>query len=624
MHSLVLAVASPFWLHSQDRVKAWLVGGLTAALLVAENALTIYFSYITRDFNTALAEKDAQGFYAGVKRYLIVISIAAPVVALRVFAQHHVTLSWKKWQTEQMLCDLLSNAAHYHLRAADPDLDPAQRIVDDVAAYTQLVANASVEVVRQSLSLACFSGVLYTISPSLLGFLLAYCALGTGVSLGMFSARLTRAEGAVIECTEDLRFRLTRVRENSEAIALYRGGACELAGCEAALSGLVRAANTRVWLSAALVGFQNGYGWVTMIIPSAVLAQSFFDGDIGLGVIGQAGMAFGIVRHALSTVVENIKDYARIHAVSLRLADLQDRMDIVHGKRQVLTPRSVDASGIRLCCPNKTRFTRKRKVSTEKIRKTLALASQDTLLSADNLTLHTPHAQQLICDGLSFRLCRAGYPSEGSLLIVGPSGCGKSTLIRAFAGLWMWGRGRLEVPETSEIMFLPQTPYMPLGSLHAQVTFPKTPVSGSKAPRERRTVLAILRTCRLWHVVQRLESKGGINAVEPWKSVLSVGEQQRLAFARILFHKPRVVFLDEATSALDAETEHVLYKALVEAQKAGTLEGLVSIAHKKSLEKYHSHRLQFNPDNESWIFERNSAAASRLEFKLFDDSDVKK
>ena len=206
-----------------------------------------------------------------------------------------------------------------------------------------------------------------------------------------------------------------------------------------------------------------------------------------------------------------------------------------------------------------------------------------------DLSIATPNSQNVLYSNLNLELA----PGE-SLLVMAPSGCGKSSLLRAIAGLWTRGSGILQSPPSSDAFFLPQKPYMPLGSLHDQLLFPKSSSNANAAGFSNDGDLyQALKEVTLEDLPARV---GGLGAVKDWSDTLSTGEQQRLAFARLFLHSPKVAFLDEASSALDAGNEARLYALLF-----AKLETFVSVGHRTSLVKFHTFVLEFN-DDRGWKF----------------------
>jgi putative ABC transport system ATP-binding protein/putative ATP-binding cassette transporter len=282
--------------------------------------------------------------------------------------------------------------------------------------------------------------------------------------------------------------------------------------------------------------FQNSYRYVTFLLPTFILAPRILAGELEIGVSAQAGVAFQSILISLGLIVSQFDQLSALAAAVTRLFHLQNKLE------------------------NQTTSTTINWV-------------EDSYISFQNVTLKTPDSQKLIVEDLSFTL------TEGqSLLIIGKSGVGKTSLLRALAGLWHEGTGTIICPRT-HLLFLPQRPYMVLGNLRHQLLYPHldTTVTDDE-------LLEVLQQVNLLSIIER-----GIklDAIEDWGRVLSVGEQQRLAFARLLLHSPQYAILDEATSALDEDNQRALYELLQTTNIA-----YISVGHRSSLRDFHNHVLE--------------------------------
>jgi len=339
----------------------------------------------------------------------------------------------------------------------------------------------------------------------------------------------------------DFRFNLVRFRENVEGVALYAGEADEGRTFRARFArvvgnwwGIMRQQKRLTWFTA-------GYNQAAVIFPFVVAAPRFFRGEIPLGGLMQTAQAFGQVQQSLSFIVNAYADIAEWRAVVNRLIGFRDAIERVRH----------EVSGIRLA------------------------PSADARLSLEHVDLALPNGRPLL-DGVSLSVARGD-----AVLVTGPSGAGKSTLFRAIAGIWPFGRGEIRRLEHGRVLFLPQIPYLPIGTLREVVSYP-VPAAGVDDGALREALAA----CGLPHLVARLDETGH------WAQTLSPGEQQRIAFVRALVQRPEWLFLDEATSALDEPTEAQLYR-LVRARLPGTT--IVSISHRSTLGPFHTRRLQITP-----------------------------
>jgi putative ATP-binding cassette transporter len=291
--------------------------------------------------------------------------------------------------------------------------------------------------------------------------------------------------------------------------------------------------------------FQSAYKYFARLVPYVIVAPLYFDGKVDFGTIGQGIFAFSMVLDAMSIITNRIKDIAAFSASIERLGMLFERFGL-----------KVD------------------QFDSDRI-KNLPF----THFKVDQLTLRTPNDEQTLFQNLSFEL-----ESSQSLLVVGASGRGKSSLLRAIAGLWRNGSGTIESPNFQEVLFLPQTPYMLLGSLREQLVYPNR-----RPDITDQEIQAALTNVNLADLIDRM---AGLDNEKDWATVLSIGEQQRLAFARILLSRPKYVILDEATSALDVTNERRLYEML-----QGLEITYISVGHRPSLVDYHQRVLDMGAAN---------------------------
>ena len=536
-------VAKPYWLGDQKKA-AWTLLALLVVLMLAETQFAVMLNNQSGEMTSALAGKDADRFWKSVRACLGILAFAVPIYAFYYYMRDAFANQWRRWLTGRFLDGYLQGRKYYELGSGGEIDNPDQRISEDINTFTGRSIHFLLIFLGSMMQLVAFSAVLWSISHLLVGVLAVYALVGTVVALYVFGAPLIQLNFWQLRREADFRFGLMRLRENAESIAFYRGEAQERAQIDSKFGKVFTNFARLIKKQRSLNLFQRGFSQLTLVLPSVILADGVLSGQLEVGRAVQAAGAFAAVLGAVALIVDNFESLSRFVAGIDRLQALS--------KLVLAGPESQPAAD------------KQQQIQSQ-------LGEQ---LALESLTLYTPQFERVLIKELTLTL----NPGDG-LLITGDSGCGKSSLLRAMAGLWRAGTGVVHHPPLDDIFFLPQQPYMQVGTLRSQLIYPSAESSLSD---ER--LLEILGEV---HMAELADRVGGLDAVHDWEKLLSVGEQQRLAFGRVLVRQPSIVILDEATSALDSSNEASLYERL---RSSGTT--LVSIAHRAAVLRHHTHVLR--------------------------------
>lgn len=630
--SLFWSLARPYWAYAPG-AKGNLVWVIFLGLI--RSGLSVVFSYISRDFWTALQKKDVSMFWHQIMLFTAVLVSALPVLVWYQYAKDRLSLRWRKWHTDKVLNDYFSQRVYYDIDQRGTVDNPDQRIANDITSFTDVSLTLFMDLFMSIIDLVNFSAILLTIYPKLFLVLFTYSSAGTVIA-ALLGRRMIHLNFVQLQREADFRYSLIRVRENAESIAFYNGEGREKdETLRRFFSAFLNKIDLIVW-SRNLSFFTTSYAYLIQILPLSIIAPMYFSGSIELGVVSQAQQAFKHILDDLSLIISEFERVSEFSAGVDRLGELEEfiysRFALAEDRRSsklsfdsennIIEDRdpNVDddneerhgfdapsAGRTDLDSDHSNIYGREDAVrrfrEIRKSRKTQNESEQDLLQAEDgssevyistsitpnnearivvqNLTLMTPDRHnRVLFEDLSFTL-----ESKQRLLIVGPSGTGKSSALRALAGLWTSGRGTIMRPKLESMFFLPQKPYCTLGSLKEQLVYP-TPVQDSTVTDEE--LMEALELVDLKKLPSRV---GGLDELRDWSTMLSLGEQQRLAFARLIIGKPSIAILDECSSALDIAAEDRLYTHL---KNIGT--GYLSVGHRPSLLQYHDIILRIHSD----------------------------
>lgn len=544
-------LAFGFWRGDSSRT-AWLLSFAFLACLFASMGLQVAVTRWNKYFFDGLQAKDM-----GVLQWSVALALGlavASAIVAGLLKQSHMRLQlrWRTWLTDTLIARWLSARRFYQLTILRTIDNPEARIAEDGRISIELFVDIAGGILNTFILSASFMVVLWSVGGSLTiggytipGYLVIAVVLYTGLtSFGMLllgrplvSAVADKAAGE-----GDFRYALTRTRENAETIALIGGDEDERASTMNSFGELAKRWLAVIGRQTRMVFLSSGNNVIAPVVPLVLCTPKFLSGEMSLGDLMQAAAAFGQVQTALNWLADNAYNLANWSASARRVAELDKAFDDLD--------KAADARG----------------------RETIVLEdSPDGDFHIRDLTISQVSGVGMLAES------EAHFAQGDKVLVKGASGSGKSTLIRAIAGLWPWGSGRIQRPNNASIAFLPQRPYMPLGTLRTAIDYPATDTPAAEGDIEQ-----MLNDVGLSHLVARLDEE------DTWATVLSGGELQRVAFARILLKKPDIIIMDEATSALDEITQARMMELVVERLAKSTL---LHVAHRPGLDKYHNRQI---------------------------------
>jgi vitamin B12/bleomycin/antimicrobial peptide transport system ATP-binding/permease protein len=545
-------LAKPYWV-SEQRTKGLLLLAAVIGLALALVYINVQINLWNNDFYNALQDRKMDDFYRLLLRFTLLAFAYIGIAVYRFYLQQMLQIEWRTWLNERFLGEWLRDRAYYRLQLLERGTDnPDQRIAEDLNLFVTNTLSLGLGLLSAVVTLVSFVAILWTLSGTLevAGFAvpgymvwvaLLYAGLGTWLT-HVIGRPLIGLEFNQQRFEADYRFSLVRLRENSEGIALYRGEKEELGNFRSRFAQVIANWWGIMRKQKQLNFFTFSYGQIAIIFPYVVAAPRFFSGAMQLGGLMQTASAFSTVQTSLSWFIDAYPQFATWKATVDRLTGFSASLAAVREEGEKLDGERIEGD--------------------------------EGGLSLEGLSVALPQGKPLLSP------THIELKKNQSVLITGPSGAGKSTLFRALAGIWPYWKGRIKLPNGARLLFLPQKPYLPIGSLKHAVSYPDE--ASRHAENE---IKEALRAVGLEHLASDLERS------ENWAQVLSGGEQQRLAFARALLNRPDWLFLDEATSSLPEDAQDSLYR-LLKKRLADTT--IVSIGHRASLAQHHDARLTWS------------------------------
>ena len=563
MQRFNLVIFGQFWTIAKSywsSAEKWRARGLLLAVILLSlgyTGLSVLLNNKRGVLISALSAHDEARFWQTILVFTGTLVVYAPLYAGYVYLRDRLGVEWRQWLTGHLIDRYFQNRAFYNLNYAEANIDnPDQRIAEDIKSFTHESLTLLLAVVDSLLAIVAFTSVLWGISQPLILFLVIYAVIGTLTTVGVFGQPLMRLNFERLKTEADFRFSLVRVRENAEAIAFYQGEKYEADRIKGRFAEVFDNFKRLIFWELNLNILTNAYEFIPFILPAIVVAPGIFAGELEVGKVTEAQGAFIRIFFSLNLIVARFQSLTTFGAGVERLYSFLESLDLQ-------TP-VVNTEG--------TPTT----IETEVIGGSELPTAQR--LELVHMTLQIPNRERTLIKDLSIELSTG----EG-LLIRGPSGCGKSSLLRAIVGLWDAGSGKIIRPPLEQMLFLPQRPYMVLGTLRDQLLYPHMDESIEDSYLSKILIQVNLPDLERQH--------GGFDTEQNWAQVLSLGEQQRLIFARLLIDKPRYAVLDEATSALDAQNEKQLYQQLRDSGMT-----FLSVGHRESLSDYHQSILDISTD----------------------------
>lgn len=550
---------TPYW-NSEEKKSARLYLAGIITLTIAAVYMTLLLNEWFNSFYSALQNYDSGAVYRGLLRFT---GLAFAHIAFAVYSyylQQRLALRWRKWMTKNYLAKWTGRQMYYRLEMFSQGTadNPDQRISEDINLFTARTLSFMSGLLRSATTIVCFIFVLWNLSEVLsfsaagqeihiYGYLvwtaLAYSVLGTWITHKV-GHRLVSLNYLQQKLEADFRFSMVRLRETAESVAFYNGAAKEESFLSNRFMTLLRNTLFIIKKQKQLSWLTNSYAQIAIIFPFVVAVPRYLSQNISLGGLMQIANCFGKVQDAMSYFVDVYASLAEWQSCAERLLSFDKHIAAIEKETE-----EKSGSLVREETPDRLRLT-------------------DVTISVPAMD-ENKRTREII----SSASCT--IKSGEHVILKGPSGSGKSTLLRTLAGFWPYVKGHISMPAPSEMMFIPQKPYIPMGTSAEAASYPLETA-------DEEILSPLLMECGLSHLMEKTDTEAD------WSHILSLGEQQKLAFVRVFLRKPKWVFLDEATSAMDEETEEKMYRLLT--ALPGTT--VISIGHRSTLDKWHNRVLR--------------------------------
>ena len=550
---------TPYW-NSEEKKSARLYLAGIITLTIAAVYMTLLLNEWFNSFYSALQNYDSDAVYRGLLRFT---GLAFAHIAFAVYSyylQQRLALRWRKWMTKNYLAKWTGQQMYYRLEMFSQGTadNPDQRISEDINLFTARTLSFMSGLLRSATTIVCFIFVLWNLSEILsfsaagqefhiYGYLvwtaLAYSVFGTWITHKV-GQRLVSLNYLQQKLEADFRFSMVRLRETAESVAFYNGAAKEESFLSNRFMTLLRNTLFIIKKQKQLSWLTNSYAQIAIIFPFVVAVPRYLSQNISLGGLMQIANCFGKVQDAMSYFVDVYASLAEWQSCAERLLSFDKHIAAIEKETE-----EKSGSLVREETPDRLRLT-------------------DVTISVPAMD-ENKRTREII----SSASCT--IKSGEHVILKGPSGSGKSTLLRTLAGFWPYVKGHISMPAPSEMMFIPQKPYIPMGTSAEAASYPLETA-------DEEILSPLLVECGLSHLMEKPDTEAD------WSHILSLGEQQKLAFVRVFLRKPKWVFLDEATSAMDEETEEKMYRLLT--ALPGTT--VISIGHRSTLDKWHDRVLR--------------------------------